>query len=62
MKEMTYEQAMSEIKRIVEKLESDNQEIDGIIANVKQAAKLIAFCKNKLHGIETELEDLFTEQ
>ena len=61
MKEMTYEQAMSEIKRIIENLEGDNQNIDSVIASVKQAAKLIAFCKNKLHGIETELNDLFAE-
>jgi exodeoxyribonuclease VII small subunit len=59
MKEMSYEQAISEIKRIISEMENGNQEIDNIISNVKHVAELITFCKNKLHGIETELNSIF---
>lgn len=61
MTEMTYEHAISEIKRIIEELENGNQEIESITANVKYAMKLINFCKNKLYSIENELNATLSE-
>ncbi|MDR0559555.1 MAG: exodeoxyribonuclease VII small subunit [Prevotellaceae bacterium] len=58
---MTYEHAISEIKRIIEELENGNQEIESITANVKYAMKLINFCKNKLYSIENELNATLSE-
>ncbi|MDR1896978.1 MAG: exodeoxyribonuclease VII small subunit [Prevotellaceae bacterium] len=61
MEEMNYEQAISEIERVIRDMESGNQEIEEIISNVKHVAELIKFCKNKLHGVENELNLIFND-
>ena len=53
---MTYKKAIEEIEAIVKSLEDNKMDIDVLGERVKRAAKLIEFCKSKLHDTEEEVE------
>jgi len=59
---MTYENAISEIEKVLKNMENSDQNIETLIADVKYASELITFCKNKLHGIEDELNQIFQNE
>lgn len=55
-KEMTYEQAMKRLEQIVKQIEVGEMDIDSLTANLKEAKNLVAFCKDKLTNVETEVK------
>lgn len=55
-KEMTYEQAMKRLEQIVKQIEVGEMNIDSLTANLKEAKNLVAFCKDKLTNVETEVK------
>ncbi|MCQ2958743.1 MAG: exodeoxyribonuclease VII small subunit [Bacteroidales bacterium] len=55
----SYDNAMAELETIVKKIESGECKIDELTAEVKKAAELIAACKNKLRGVEQEIDEAF---
>ncbi|MEL7118030.1 MAG: exodeoxyribonuclease VII small subunit [Bacteroidota bacterium] len=61
MENITYEQAVEELRSILESLQSGNTSIDDLQKQAKRAAELIAFCKNKLRMTEEELK-MFYDQ
>lgn len=54
--ELSYNQAMSEIETILEKIESDDIDVDNLAHQVKRVATLLALCKNKLTVTQNEVE------
>ena len=60
-KELTYEQAMSRLDEIVEKIESGEMDIDSLAANIKEAKQLVAFCKDKLTKVEEEVQKILED-
>ncbi len=54
--EMTYEQAMKRLEQIVKQIEVGEMDIDSLTANLKEAKNLVAFCKDKLTNVETEVK------
>ena len=60
-KKTSYKEAVQEIEQIMQKLESEQLDIDELSKNVKKASELIAFCKEKLHNTETEIEHILDE-
>ena len=44
-KAMTYEKAMKRLEEIVAKIESGEMDIDALAQNLKEAQKLVEFCK-----------------
>ena len=55
-KAMTYEKAMKRLEEIVAKLESGEMDIDALVQNLKEAQKLVEFCKEKLTTVEAEVK------
>lgn len=59
--EMKYEAAMAQLEGIVQKMESNELDIDEIAAQLKAAQRLIKFCKDKLSKTEAELSKIQAE-
>jgi exodeoxyribonuclease VII small subunit len=55
-KAMTYEKAMKRLEEIVAKIESGEMDIDALAQNLKEAQKLVEFCKEKLTTVEAEVK------
>ena len=56
-KAITYNKAYEELQSIVEKLQSEDINLDNLGKEVKRAAELVNICKTKLRTIETEIEE-----
>ena len=52
---------MEELQSIVQRMQDAETSIDELPAHVERAGVLIAFCRNKLRGTETALENLLTD-
>ena len=61
-KEQKYEEAFARLQAIVHKLENDECDIDEIAVQLKEAQRLIKFCKNKLTKTEAEIQKIRSEQ
>lgn len=59
--ELTYEKAMQELSAIVQKIESGQMDIDSLASNLKEAKKLITFCKAKLTKVEEDVKKVLEE-
>ena len=60
-KPMTYSQALSDLEKIVEEIESEEIDVDQLSEKVKKAAQLIKFCRTKLKGTEEEVKKAVAE-
>ena len=60
IKKFNYKKALEEIEDIVQKIESEEIDVDELSAIVKKAADLIKQCKSKLRDTNKELEDIMT--
>lgn len=56
MKGKSFDKAYSELKKIVDDLQSDEVSIDKLSAQLKKAAELAQFCKEKLREVEEDIE------
>lgn len=57
-KEQTYGEAMQELQDIMFRIENDELEVDILLEEVKKAANLIKFCKEKLQKTNTEIQKI----
>lgn len=55
---LTYKQAIEEIEKIVNEIESGELDLDDLLKKVDYATTLILFCKEKLKNAEITLEDV----
>lgn len=55
-KELTYNQALTELEAILKSFDSGEADIDTLSAQVARATKLITFCRERLQKVEKELE------
>ena len=56
-----YEAAFAQLQAIVRKMENDEYSIDEIAVQLKEAQRLIKFCKDKLSKTEAEIRQLKIE-
>lgn len=61
LKERTYSQAISELEKLLQELDSDSVDIDRLSEKVKQAAGLIAYLRKKLTMAETEVKKVLQD-
>ena len=54
-KSLTYKEAFEELNEIAQSLETDELEIDTLAKKIKRANELVQFCKEKLRGIEADV-------
>lgn len=55
--QLTYKEALAELRAIIEKIESAEPDVDEMSEMVKRATELILYCKEKLSCTETELAE-----
>ena len=56
---MKYEEALEELQQIMARLQEEQVSIDDLSQQVKRAAELIAYCRNKLRETEEDIGGLF---
>ncbi len=57
----SYSEAFNELQTILDKIENNKLDVDELAENVKKAAELIKFCKNKLFETESEIEKILED-
>ena len=60
--EQKYEAAFAQLQDIVRKMENDEYSIDEIAVQLKEAQRLIKFCKDKLTKTEQEIQKIQSER
>ncbi len=60
-KDITYEQAIQQLERLVEQIESPQATLSGVEQQLKEAMELIKFCKSQLKGYQEEFDKILTE-
>lgn len=59
--EVKYEQAVSELEQIVNKMENEELDIDQLSEQLKRAKELVKLCKDKLTKTDEEIKKLLEE-
>ncbi len=59
---LTYEQAMSQLEKIVSQIESGNIDIDSLSEKLKEARNLISYCKDALKHVEKDVTKVLSEE
>jgi exodeoxyribonuclease VII small subunit len=54
----TYEEAMKRLEEIVSQIDNGTLDIDSLSKNLKEAQTLLAFCRDKLYKVDTEIKKL----
>lgn len=60
-KELTYKEAISEIEEILEQIENNEPDVDQLSEKVTRLSFLVAWCREKLHKTEEEIEKILKE-
>lgn len=55
--ELTYSEALGELKELIAKIEKDDPDVDDMSKMVKRATELILFCREKLVNTEEQLAE-----
>lgn len=61
MKQITYEQAMTQLEALAAQMEKGELGIDELSQRLKEAQRLIKFCRQKLLNVEKEIHDILEE-
>jgi exodeoxyribonuclease VII small subunit len=59
--ELTYREALEELRAIHARLRGDDVDIDTLLADVQRAADLLAFCRARLTAVGDRLEEVLTD-
>jgi len=60
-KEFSFNQAVTEIEKILHNIESGELDIDRLSVEVKRASELIRECQKKLRSTEEEINAIFKD-
>jgi exodeoxyribonuclease VII small subunit len=60
-KEFSFNEAVKEIERILQTIETGNLDVDKLSAEVKKASELIKQCQKKLRSTEEEINSIFKD-
>ncbi|CAN5836416.1 hypothetical protein BH23ACT4_BH23ACT4_10080 [soil metagenome] len=59
--ELTYREALEELRAIHARLRQDDVDVDRLLEDVQRAAELLAFCRNRLDTVGERLEEVLTD-
>ena len=57
---MTYTEAIDRLNEIMQQMESGELDVDALTETLKEARQLLTFCKEKLHTIEQDVQEIMT--
>ncbi len=60
-KEFSFTDAVGEIEKILQKIESGDLDVDKLAVEVKRASELIRQCQKKLRTTEEEINSIFKD-
>ena len=60
-KKLTYNEAISEIEEILDKIENEELDVDELAEKVKRVSSLLKICKDKLHKTNDQVEQILKE-
>lgn len=60
-KKMSYGEAVAELEKLVEKIESPDASLPDAGPELKRAMELIRYCKEELKGYEKEFADILKD-
>jgi len=60
-RQQTYREALDELRVIHARLRGDDVDIDTLLDDVKRAADLLAFCRERLNSVGDRLEQVLTD-
>ena len=60
-KDLSYQEAIEELRGILQKLQGDLSDIDQLEVLMKRAEVIIRFCSAKIKNMETRLADIIKE-
>ena len=60
-KEFSFNNAVADIEKILQNIESGDLDIDKLSVEVKRASELIKECQKKLRSTEEEINSIFKE-
>lgn len=53
-----YEQAMSELERLVQAMESEQLPLDQVLRSYQRGSQLLAYCRGRLEAVEQQVKVL----
>lgn len=59
---MKYEEAIKQLETIVSQIENNELDIDQLASSLKEAQKLIKFCKDTLYKTDEKIKTLLGEE
>jgi exodeoxyribonuclease VII small subunit len=60
-KKITYNEAITEIEEILEKIENEELDVDELAEKVKRVSTLLKICKDKLQKTNGQVEQILNE-
>ncbi len=57
----SYDQAICELENIVKQIENEEFSMDTLLEQIKQAAELIEFCKQRLKTVDEEVQKIMVK-
>ncbi len=58
MEEMKYNEALTRLEEILDRLRSDTCDVDTLVERTREAASLLALCRSRLTATEAELQEV----
>lgn len=59
--ELTYNESVAELEKLLKTMQSDNCDIDLLSTYTRRAAELLASCRSRLTTTESELQDALAD-
>lgn len=59
--ELTYSQALEELRGIHARLRADDVDVDNLLNDVARAAELLEFCQKRITSVGEQLEVVLTD-
>ena len=59
---LTYEEAMARLEELARRMENNETGIDQLAAELKEARRLMAFCKEKLYATDEEIKKIWEKE
>lgn len=59
--DLSYKEALDELREIHARLRGDDVDIDRLLEDVARASELLAFCRERLTSVGERLEEVLTD-
>jgi exodeoxyribonuclease VII small subunit len=54
--ELSYEQALQELEALVQRMDSGDMPLDGLLSAYQRGTELLSHCRNKLAAVEQQIK------